>query len=337
MSQPTIRPCVSVSGRGSAFQALLLLTSLAGCASPAVPTFSYDLEVGPLAPVPVMVAEDPPRPLHTPPAWTVARGGADAASPAERVENANAAARIEPRREGYHNAIQVYPWSEGALYQIYAAPGRITTLTLEPGERLSGSGPIAAGDTARWIIGDTESGSGEDRRVHVLVKPTRPDIETNLVITTDRRTYLIELRAGETPHMPAVAWAYPPPPVHARPGNPSVPLLPPEDVRNHRYGITGDSPPWRPTAVYDDGRRVYVVFPGGVVQGEMPPLFVIGPDGGPQIVNSRVHRNILIVDRLFGAAELRLGSGARQQVVRINRVQGQPLAAPSTPNREIPT
>ena len=91
--------------------------------------------------------------------------------------------------------------------------------------------------------------------------------------------------------------------------------------------IPGDSPPWRPISVFDDGRRVYVVFPRGIVQGEMPPIFVLGADGEPQIVNFRIHRNVLIVDRLFGAAELRLGSGDRQQVVRIVRVQQRQAGA----------
>ncbi|MCQ4504070.1 TrbG/VirB9 family P-type conjugative transfer protein, partial [Vibrio parahaemolyticus] len=90
---------------------------------------------------------------------------------------------------------------------VYAAPGQITNIALEPGESLTGAGPIAAGDTTRWIIGDTESGSGSNRRVHILVKPTRPDISTNLVVTTDRRTYMIELRAREALYMPSVAWA----------------------------------------------------------------------------------------------------------------------------------
>jgi type IV secretion system protein VirB9 len=58
------------------------------------------------------------------------------------------------------------------------------------------------------------------------------------------------------------------------------------------------------------------------VQGEMPPIFVIGADGEAQIVNSRIYHNILIVDRLFGAAELRLGSGKQQQTVRIVRTDG---------------
>ncbi|MDX8451176.1 TrbG/VirB9 family P-type conjugative transfer protein [Mesorhizobium sp. VK9D] len=54
----------------------------------------------------------------------------------------------------------------------------------------------------------------------------------------------------------------------------------------------------------------------------MPPIFVIGPDGEAEITNSRVYQNVLIVDRLFGAAELRLGAGKRQQTVRIVRIDG---------------
>jgi type IV secretion system protein VirB9 len=101
--------------------------------------------------------------------------------------------------------------------------------------------------------------------------------------------------------------------------------------------LTGDSPPWRPISVFDDGRRVYVVFPRGIVQGEMPPLFVIGSDGETQIVNSRIHQNILIVDRLFGVAELRLGSGERQQVVRILRIEPEQVEVRQARTGEAPT
>lgn len=306
--------------------ALLSATALAGCATFKPPQISYDDNVPSLPAVPAPVTEERPRPLHTPPAWTPARGGTAANSPTGRVQNANAAARVEPRREGYYNSIQIYPWSDGALYQVYAAPGQITNIALEPGERLTGAGPIAAGDTARWIIGDTESGSGNSRRVHVLVKPTRTGISTNLVITTDRRMYMIELRAAETPYMPSIAWAYPELPAAQRTSAPATPVIPAASARRYRYGLTGDTPPWRPVSVYDDGRRVYVEFPRGIFQGEMPPIFVLGSDGEPQIVNSRIYQNILIVDRIFGAAELRLGSGDRQQTVRIVRTDGRPAS-----------
>lgn len=304
---------------------MLSATMLAGCASTKPPQIRYDNSVPPLPTIPATVTGERLKPIHVPPAWTVARGGTVGATPTARVENANAAARVQPRREGYFNAIQVYPWSEGALYQVYAAPGQITNIALEPGESLTGAGPIAAGDTARWIIGDTESGSGVARRVHVLVKPTRADITTNLVITTDRRTYMIELRSGEKLYMPAVAWAYPQPAGGGRQAMPATPVIPAVAARNYRYGLTGSSnPPWKPVAVYDDGRRVYVEFPRGIVQGEMPPIFVIGPEGEAQIANTRIYQHILIVDRLFGAAELRLGAGDKQQTVRIVRTDGRP-------------
>jgi type IV secretion system protein VirB9 len=85
-----------------------------------------------------------------------------------------------------------------------------------------------------------------------------------------------------------------------------------------RYAITGDSPPWRPVRAFDDGSKVYIEFPGRIDQGETPPFFVVGPNGDNELVNYRVRRNYYIVDRLFAAAELRLGQDP-QQVVRISR------------------
>jgi len=115
----------------AAIALLLTASTLAGCATNRPPEISYDASVPPLPAVPVIVTDERPKPLNTPPAWTVARGGETVDTPTARVENANAAARVQPRREGYYNAIQVYPWSEGALY---AAPGQITSIALEPGE-----------------------------------------------------------------------------------------------------------------------------------------------------------------------------------------------------------
>jgi type IV secretion system protein VirB9 len=82
----------------------------------------------------------------------------------------------------------------------------VTDIALQEGEQLVGSGPVAAGDTVRWIIGDTVSGIGPAARVHILVKPTRPDLATNLVINTDRRTYHLELRATPSTYMASLSW-----------------------------------------------------------------------------------------------------------------------------------
>ena len=233
--------------------------------------------------------------------------------------------------------MQVFPWSEGALYQVYAAPGQITNITLEPGERLTGPGPIAAGDTARWIIGDTTSGAGRTERVHILVKPTRPDITSNLVVNTDRRSYHIELRANEEVWMPSVAWAYPEARTTPRAPRPDPPA---SGVRRSRTRPTGTTAMACRATRRLGGRSRFSTM-GGVSmpssrqaspRGEMPPLFVIGADGRGQIVNTRVLGNVLIVDRLFGAAELRLDE-RQQQVVRIVRTDGV-RRQPSSPRPE---
>ena len=88
-----------------------------------------------------------------------------------------------------------------------------------------------------------------------------------------------------------------------------------------RYAISGSNPPWKPLRAFDDGEKVYIQFPAGIAQGELPPLFVIGAQGDGQLVNYRFRSPYYIVDRLFGAAELRLGAD-KGDVVRIERTDG---------------
>jgi type IV secretion system protein VirB9 len=318
---------------------LLASVSLGACSSVwKPPEIKYDdtprqaiLQTDP--PKPVKIVELPkPLPLPgqlkpLPGPRTTPAGPAD---PYARVEEANGAARVQPTRAGYINAMQVYPFSDGALYQVYAAPGQVTDIALAPGEQLVGSGPVAAGDTVRWVIGDTESGTGSNKRVHILVKPTRPDLVTNLVINTDRRTYHLELRSTEKTYMASVSWAYAQDQLIAlrrqnalAEAGTAVASGVDINALNFRYKIEGDNPPWRPLRAFDDGRQVFIAFPTGIGQGEMPPLWVIGPAGGAELVNYRIQGNHMIVDRLFAAAELRLG-GEQQRKVRIVRTDGRP-------------
>jgi type IV secretion system protein VirB9 len=306
--------------------ALTTSLSLGACATNLPPKIAYDnpqpatlvTEASTSAATPLPLPDqmkavpDDPRP---PP---------ESKAPTTRVNLANAEARIEPARDGFINAVQVYPYTEGALYQVYTAPGEITDIGLEPGEQLVGSGPVAAGDTVRWIIGDTVSGGGGSTRVHILIKPTRPDISTNLIINTDRRTYYLELRSTPKTYMASVSWRYPEDQLIAIRGSggasASVDTGLSLSSLNFRYRINGDSPAWRPLRAFDDGRKVYIEFPAGIEQGDMPPLFLIGARGDTELVNYRIRGHHMIVDRLFAAAELRLGD--RQQIVRIERTDG---------------
>lgn len=221
-------------------------------------------------------------------------------------------------------AAEVHPWWDGAVYHLATAPERVSDIALQPGETLIA---VAAGDTARWVIGDTTSGSGASRRTHILVKPAAAGLRTNLLITTDRRVYHLELTSGGK-GMTGIAWTYPQDELLAlRRAEAALvaaePVAGPVAVErlNFNYAIQGDGPPWRPVRAFDDGAQVFIEFPPALESTEAPPLFVIGASGKPELVNYRKRGRYYVVDRLFGAAELRLG-GKRQQVVRIVRSEG---------------
>ncbi|EOU1352826.1 P-type conjugative transfer protein TrbG [Pseudomonas aeruginosa] len=313
----------------------VIAIALTGCASPRKPpviTLDEPVLAQPLPeppkPVEVVAVPEPlplPGQLKPLPETVEPSPAPEPTDERVRVSRANAEARVAPTREGYVNAIQVWPFTDGALYQVYASPGRVTVIALQPGEELV---TVAAGDTVRWIVGDTASGGGDELRVNVLVKPIRSGLKTNLVITTSRRTYLIELTSTEKAWMASVSWDYPRDRMlslqrQAQAASVAAPLdtgLSLENIR-FRYAISGSNAPWKPLRAFDDGEKVYIQFPAGIAQGELPPLFVIGPQGDGQLVNYRFRSPYYIVDRLFGAAELRLG-GKKGDIVRIERTDG---------------
>lgn len=329
------------SGRAAVLATVLLAaTALAGCARKYTPPeIDYDDAApavklaDPVGPVKVVEVSKPlPLPGQLKPIDS-GKKKPESSDPKARIAAANEAARMQPARDGFINAVQVYPFAIGALYQVYAAPGQVTDIALQPGEQLVGTGPVAAGDTVRWIVGDTESGSGAARQVHILVKPTRSELQTNLVINTNLRTYHLELRSTEKTYMASVSWQYPADQLIAlRQQNTRAAeteaVASGVDIQslNFRYRIEGDSAPWRPLRAFDDGAKVYIEFPSGIAQGEMPPLFVIGPSGNSELVNYRARQNYYVVDRLFAAAELRLGDKDSQRRVRIVRTDGRRVA-----------
>ncbi len=219
-------------------------------------------------------------------------------------------------------ATKLYPFTDGVVYPIRTAPGRITDVALQPGETL---GAVASGDTARWVIGDTTSGSGDTTRAHVLIKPFAAGLSTNIVITTDRRVYHLNLVSGASNAMAAVAWTYPQDALialrnAAATAQSAAPVASGIEINRLRfdYVISGDRPSWRPIRAFDDGRQTFIEFPPTLGVNEAPPLFLVGAKGEAQLVNYRLNGRHYVIDRLFDVAELRLGT-KKQTVVRITR------------------
>jgi type IV secretion system protein VirB9 len=244
-----------------------------------------------------------------------------ARTPTQRVAAANTAALQEPSMDGYINAIQVYNYSDGALYRLYAAPQEVSDIALQPGENLTA---ISAGDTTRWVVGDTTSGSGASKQVHVLAKPYAAGLKTNLDNATDRRIYHLELQSTPDTFMAAVSWRYPQDNLVKQVTTTAIAPSPTDGLAaienlHFGYAISGDNVPWKPVRAFDDGTHVYIEFPSALAQGDAPPLFVSGPAGEHDLVNYRVRGSYYVVDQLFAQAELRYGQD-HQQVVKIKRI-----------------
>jgi len=277
------------------------------------------IEIPQLLPLPGQMKPFPVDPFPT----------VDTPDPIKRVTRANELARVEPTKANFINATQVWPFNPDALYQVYASPEKITDIVLEAGEELIS---VSAGDTVRWVIGDTTSGSGAQTQVHILVKPTRPDLRTNLVINTNRRTYHLEISATTLAWMSSISWQYPLDQLAVLKGAnrraESVAAVADGislERLNFNYEISGAAPAWRPVRAFDDGEKVYLQFPAGIAQTDMPPLFIVGPRQQAELVNYRVKTPYYIVDRLFDAAELRLGDKKTELRVRIERKSADAL------------
>jgi type IV secretion system protein VirB9 len=242
------------------------------------------------------------------------------------IRAANEEALAPSREASFLNGVQVFAYEPGRIFEVWASPLRVTVISLRRGERLTS---MVAGDTVRWQIAETTSGSGASMQTHVVVKPLRGDLTTNLVLTTSERVYLLNLRATNQANSAnaAVAWEYPmdaPLDVEAILADPAraaeLGARLPLDQLETRYrlevrGFMASRPAWMPETVFDDGAKTYIRFPAIAAHVELPPLFVIGADGEAQLVNYRVRGQTYVVDQLFERGELRLGS----QRVRITR------------------
>ena len=205
------------------------VTALGGCAHKFIPPdINYDsavpakLTVDPPAPVKIV---ELPKPLPLPGQLKPLDGGkptpeaADpdrARQPGQRRRARSAGAqRLHQRRAGLslsRRARSIRPTPRPA--RSPTSPCRRASSSSAPGRSPPATPCAGSSATPRAARAPT-------KKVHILVKPTRPELVTNLVINTDRRTYLLELRSTEKTYMASVSWQYPGRPAHrAAPAEP---------------------------------------------------------------------------------------------------------------------
>jgi P-type conjugative transfer protein TrbG len=276
------------------------------------------------APAPLPIAAAPPKPKPKP--LPVLPGD-------RTIRAANAASRSYPKPDAYINATLYYDYEAGRLYEVQTSPHFLTAIMLRPGEKLMAK---AAGDTVRWVLGETAEGSGPNTQVVVLLKPIRGGLRTNIVLTTDQRTYLIEAASRDGgAYTSALSWNYPQEQMQALAAAQAaareaadaqlVVATPASPVDQLHFGydvraIHGKAPRWQPIRVFDDGTKTYIQFPINMAATDAPPLFLVGPGDKAELVNYRFLNGYYVVDRLVDVAELRIGEKP-QTIVRITRTK----------------
>jgi type IV secretion system protein VirB9 len=252
--------------------------------------------------------------------------------------NAEEAVRVSEQWMASKNAPAAGPdgkvvFSYGAgLPTVVCAPLRVCIIELQSGEKIIGEPQI--GDSVRWNLAPALYGKGDEATSVIVLKPQSAGLDTNLLITTDRRAYYLRLISKPEDYVARAAFAYPDGDerkwqVHLaqrqaeeKEANHNRELTPAVVAVGNLcfdYSVKGGDENLRPVRVFDDGAKTYIQMPPGVQNRQAPVLVVIGQDGKGEMVNYRVKDQLYVVDRLFDRAQLILGAGKKAQKVEITR------------------
>jgi len=224
-----------------------------------------------------------------------------------------------------------YPFDQYSKPIVQCAPSHLCIVQLQQGEVIN---DIALGDSAHWQISTALIGTGETGAYQVSVKPSLPEIATDLVITTDQRSYHLGLVSEQGKTSQIVSFYYPEQTLqqaikkgHQAFSKNSVDK-PPESTNmqvnqlNFNYRVHGNKAPWKPTHVFDDGQKTFIQMPPMAARTELPVLYV-SRNHEKQLVNYRYRQPYFIIDSLFERAYLIAGKGKYQTKVIIDNQNWQ--------------
>jgi len=222
----------------------------------------------------------------------------------------------------------LYSYGAG-LPTVVCAPLRVCIIELQTGEKLDGEPHI--GDFIRWNVSPAMFGQGDSATTVIVLKPQIAGLDTNLLITTDRRAYYLRLLSKPEDYVARVAFSYPDDETakwqqqianqQSQAQKSTIAELgkTPIDALCFDYRIKAKTDSIKPVRVFDDGQKTFIQMSRETQTREAPVLVVVGSDGKQEMVNYRVKGDTYIVDRLFDRADLILGTGKKAQKVEIER------------------
>jgi type IV secretory pathway VirB9-like protein len=275
-------------------------------------------------------ASGPPRPVDAPPMpndlgrWS--QPHMIPTAPESRVDLTPLLARRPPSPHE-----RVFAYEPDTEYAVEVAVGNVLRLALEEGEQIrtisdGDRSPMPEGDhTAPWDIKDTAS--GPKNQPQVLITVTKPGLTNGISIATSKRVYDVGLRSVASSKIRIVRWEYPAEPVTISAAPRLLPDAPQAYHTGYRWEPSDPTPVWNPTQILDTGEKTYIVLPRNLAAMQAPMIRLIGANG-PELVNARQYKHVLILDHLFNVAELRYGAGAYAELVKVFRQAGPTIQCP---------
>lgn len=218
-----------------------------------------------------------------------------------------ASAMIEPVSVATDPRIKTITYGPDMVYKYTGYLRYQTSIELGQGETIS---TITMGDPTGWKINPAGS--------KIFVKPTDLDITTNMMLITNKRTYLFEMHAEEVkdisdPRLTFILrFVYPDDADGSvvntgMSGNDNVPDLETEDLSkfNFRYSITG-SQDISPIRIFDDGEFTFFEFRN--INADLPAIFQVDNEGNENLINFRMRGHYMVVERVSGRYTLRHGN-----------------------------
>ena len=217
-----------------------------------------------------------------------------------------------------------YYYVPNDIYAVYTKPLTVSDITLQAGEVISGE--VHIGDTARWKIAIGTTGAGDSLRQHLYIKPNQERLLTNLIIPTNKRTYMLELSSTKSFYMPSVTWDYQTPlkDLSITTDTPStepapITLIAPENLYfGYKMRRKDHKKSWSPLQIFDDGEKTYLVFDTEIKHRDTPVIYGLSDSGDLALVNFRVNMPYYIVDGLMDAIILKRGHKSKDEI-RITR------------------
>ncbi len=216
---------------------------------------------------------------------------------------------------------------------IVCAVLQICDIALQPGEQVNS---IHIGDQARWLVEPAITGTGRSEVQHLIIKPMDVGLATSLIVTTNRRSYHMQLRSHRKKFMPRVAFIYPED-VHAKfaaikkhrrtaQEERDTQVLPTGEYLgdlDFGYDVSGTTR-WKPVRVYNDGVKMVIQMPSTITQNEAPTLLVVRENGWfddeqQEIINYRMQGDRYIVDGMPEKVILIAGVGGNQERITITK------------------